>query len=304
MQIVCENGCTGLQGTEGDKKSHLDNRNFWAQLMAIFAHTPPPRFVLHQPKVLQTDVKKNFNIDIRLEKAVHGYLSPDRKQRASLLVFGVQLICRRKETPFKRLELEARVMETQGRSASSRPEILSHAPFLTEEALKASKVQVKNTTQVENSANVDLDVGAAKISTGRRFTRGEELDSEDNYFGKGSSATIVDNDGKTSGIWWNVKQSSWSNAKDDAGIDPNYRFVVLLTRAKDDKAVFNVKFNLKIHAGLEYWLENSMSHATHIEDLSVDPRTWHVGECEAIDRESLGHFQKPENLTTLTKTAR
>lgn len=263
---------TAVLGQKGIEEQYQDSGDTWAQLIAFLGHTPPPRSILLAPKILQTDSKKNFNIDIRLEKAVHGYLLPDRKQRASLLVFGVQLISRRKTTPFERLRLEARVVETQGPAPSSRPEILAHAPFLTEEALKALKVQVKNTTQVEDSANVEFNVGAGKVNAGWKITKGKQIDSEDHYFGKGSSATIVDNDKKTSGVWWNVKTSSWSNAKDDAGIDPNYRFAILLIRRRDDKAAFRVKFNLRVHAGVEYLIENKFAHGTHVDDLIINPR--------------------------------
>ncbi|KUJ15913.1 uncharacterized protein LY89DRAFT_98879 [Mollisia scopiformis] len=277
--------------------------DIWTQLVAHLRSTAPPRSILHPFKVLQADPWKNFKIDIQLEKAVHGYLTPDRQQRASLLVFGVQLVSQRRKTPFKRLTLEAKLMETQG-SPSSRPEVLAHAPFVFEEALKRCEIEVQNARRVKDHAAASFNVGGAKIGIGREVTRSRTSRSIHKYFAKGSSATTVDDDGKCSGIWWNVKQSTIPDAQDDAGIDPNYCFAILLTRERNDKAVFKVKINLEAHAGLSYLLENKFSHVIHVKDLNVDPRTWHVGPCRSIDRERLGHFLKPENLVALTKSSR
>lgn len=198
------------------------------------------------------------------------------------------------------MKLEAKVLETTD-NALSRPEILAHAPFIFEEALKKDKVNVEDTTAAKNHVEGELNIGAAKFSSGHETTHIAARHSIHKYFSKGASAITVVFDGKRSGVWWNVKQSSIPDAQDDAGIDPNYRFAVLLTRGKDDKEVFKVKICLEIHAGIEYLVENRWKHVIEAESLSVDPRVWYVGDCRGIDRRRLEEFEMRGKLTDLTK---
>jgi hypothetical protein len=271
----------------------------WAKFLTRFLNTPPPRINLFPITIWQTDPKKNFNINVQLEKAVHGYLSPDRPQRASLLVFGVQLVSLRRKAPFRHLKLEAKVLETTGPS-TTRPEILAHAPFVFEEALKKSEERVKSTREVGDHVDAEINAGVGRFRAGRDVRQKEVRDSIYRYFGKGASAITVDEEGKRSGIWWNVKQSSIPYARDDAGIDPNYHFAVLLTRARNDKEVFKVRINLEVHAGLGYLFENGFSHVIRVKDLDVDPRIWYVGDCKDIDRRRLEDFEAREKLVALT----
>ncbi|KAE8453928.1 hypothetical protein EG329_007704 [Mollisiaceae sp. DMI_Dod_QoI] len=297
----------GTKGKERDddlKQKFRENGDMWAYIMTVLGRTPSLRSLSHPIKIFQTDPKKNFNIDVQLEKAVHGYLLADKKKRASLLVFGVQLVSLRRNTPFKRLKLEAKIIELQG-PPTSRPEILAHAPFVFEEALKVSKVPVETGSEVQMTSDVEVNVGVGKVKFGRKVIGGKQSESVEVYFAKGASAICEDGDGKRSKVWWNVKQSTVPNSKDNAGIDPNYRFAVLLARGKDDKAPYRVKIDLEVHAGWEYLFEHGLSNTIHAKDLDIDPRTWHVGvDPRSINREKLGLFEKPEYLASLTKSAR
>lgn len=132
-------------------------------------------------------------------------------------------------------------------------------------------------------------------------------DETSKYFGKGCSSTTANEEGRISRIWWNAKKSRNPNAKDDARIDANYRFVVLLTRKSKSPFRIRLKLNVDaVHMGLGYRLKGGSSKVAVEEeslDLITDPATHYEGDCEGISRMSLGRMRKKGRLAKLSSVA-
>jgi hypothetical protein len=65
-----------------------------SKLAAAFCHNPSRLRIKPQArKIFQTESDKSFRIDIDIATCVHGYLAPDKKQPASLIIFAVQFVC-------------------------------------------------------------------------------------------------------------------------------------------------------------------------------------------------------------------
>jgi hypothetical protein len=190
-----------------------------------------------------------------------------------------------------------------GAEAESGPEILSYAPFEFEEREKIAKVDIQKKHGVQACACANINLvggnGGAKVTISR-----EEISNFTSiYFGRGAAAIVANDKGVSSGIWWNVKQSSNPDAKDDAGIGPNYQFAVLLTRR--DNADFQARLNLSVDAGWRYRIENHFSSKLTVKgqspSLLFSPATYYEGTCTGIDRKRLGRFKKSNDLKQLAK---
>lgn len=165
------------------------------------------------------------------------------------------------------------------------------------------------------TGGVENTIGTKEETTGKYL-----------YFGKGSSSTRPDASHRKCGVWWNVKKSSDPDSKDDAGIRPNYRFAVLLTRGHRTET-FEAHIQLTIKAGSArrsqmFGPETAVSRPALMKRLSeallgdevssaklipvvFDPKIKREGKCDGIDgkmidRKNLGKWADHERLAQLT----
>jgi hypothetical protein len=253
-------------------------------------------------KIYQTPDGKNFNIDIELQTCVHGYLSRTKKQPASLLIIGVQSACLRRHGSFKRMHLRVDFENLRGLAPTANPGIISHAPFEVQRQ-NITKIDVQQTDGVQDSIFANINIAGAKGGASKTVSHSKVESYKDLYFGQGASATISNEKGIHSGVWWNVKQSTNPHAKDDAGIESNHRFAVLLTR-KDDSD-FQARLCLLVDAGWRHRVENrfsgGMTFSAENPNLNFSPTIRHYeGNCMGIDRKRLGKFKDPAALSHLT----
>jgi hypothetical protein len=277
--------------------------SFSSRVTAAFKRQPKKLRIIRQPrKIYQTENDKNFRIDIDLATCVHGYLSPSKKQPASLIVLGVQFVCLTKRGTFNRIKLDLDFQAEDG----NRPSIIEHAPFVQEEHEKESHKKVRKTAKTEFDAHTDIDLRAGHSGTSVKTEEKKESSFTENYYGKGVSSTRAEEDGSRPGIWWNVKKSSDPDSKDDAGIESNYRFAVLLTRKNRER--FNARMKLLVDAGWRFRAENRLSQVKYIKgqspNLAFSPQIWYEGNCKGINRKRLGNFVKDGKLAKLTTMPR
>jgi hypothetical protein len=278
----------------------LDSSRF----AAAFCHNPRTIRIKHKPrKILQTENDKNFRIDISVATCVHGFLTPDKKQPASLIVFAVQFVCLAKKGAFNRIQMDLDFEDVDGSDNPSYPEIIAHAPYIHEEEHNISYKQIKRMFKKDFTTHADIALVAGKAGISETITKQNEESFIKRYSGKAASSTRVDKKtGKQSGVWWNVKKSTDPDKSED-GINSNHHFAVLLTRV--NKSDFQVRVRLFVDAGWRYLAENGGSKVKKIDgkspDLRFSPELWYEGKCEGIDRKRLGIFHNDGKLTELTK---
>ncbi len=259
--------------------------------------------IIEQPrKIYQSPDGSKFNIDIELKTFIHGYLSWSRRQPASLIVFAVQFACLRNHGTFKRMHLQIDFEDPPGIEATSNPAIISHAPFEFERQ-KITEIDVQQTAGVQHDFSATINLGGGKVGANEKVSHVKVENYKDIYFGKAAAATVINEKGIHSGVWWNVKQSTNPHAKDDAGIEPNCRFAVLLTRR--DESDFQAHLRLAVDAGWRHRIENHFSQRIKVPgkepDLTFSPATDHFeGNCTGIDRKRLGIFKDRAELQRLT----
>jgi hypothetical protein len=249
----------------------------------------------------------NFNIDITLQTCVNGYLSWTRTQPASLLVFNVQLVCIGKKGSFSNVMMRADFEDIPGTRSAS-PVILAHAPFEFEEKQKETKLTISRSNKVQSEVSVPIGLpggnGKLKQMSVKEVTSTGSVD----YFGKGCSGTVASPEGRISGIWWNVKKSSDPNVKDDAGIDANYRFAVLLTRKSQSPFVIRIKMDVEVaNMGMRYRLKGGASKVLVGGDslsLIANPKTYYEGDCTGFSRYNLGRLRRRQEMANLASVVR
>jgi hypothetical protein len=273
------------------------------KMMRCISFPPKIERVIKQPrKAYQTPDGNNFNIDIELKTCVHGYLSWSKRQPASLIIFGVQLACLRNHGTIKRMRLQVDFEDMHGNTPSANPGVISHAPFEFERQ-NVSEINIEETRGAQSNVSATINlVGGNHGVTHSRVEKYKEL-----YFGKSAAATLVNDKGVHSGVWWDVKQSTNPHAKDDAGIEPNYRFAVLLTRKNDSD--FQARLCLEVNAGWRHRVENNFSQkvtgAGKKPNLTFSPATLHYeGNCTGINRKRLGRFKSCAELQKVTHSIR
>lgn len=273
------------------------------EIIGRLSTQPKIHRVIEQPrKIYQTPDEKHFNIDIKLRTCVHGYLSWAKRQPASLIVFEVQFACIGRHGSFKRIKLRVDFEDLPGPGADASPNIISHAPFEFEERENITEAQIQRTHGMQASASANINLvggsGGAKLTLSR-----EEISKHTAiYFGRGAAATVANDKGVSSGVWWNIKQSTNPVAKDDTGISPNYCFAVLVTR--QDDADFQARLDLLIDAGWRHKAENHFSSKLPVKgqcpSLLFSPSTHYEGKSTGIDRNRLGRFKESVQLEQLT----
>jgi hypothetical protein len=284
-------------------------------------------------RIYQSQDNADFKVDVDIKCCINGYLAKDKKEPATLIIFAVQLVCVEKGT-FNHFGMEVDFIDKDGATNPCRPEVISSAPFSVQERMNemVTDVTVKATHVVTKVAEVNATAGAgipgAKAGVDTRDTNEKEFKYKIRYFGKGSSNTRCDDSGLRNGVWWNVNKSSNPDAKDDAGIPPNYLFAVLVERS-NDSAPFEARIRLTVEAGWAHKMEkilqilagktstkrrpSSIKRRSHelihltaddceseLEPVVFDPRTKFEGKCENIDREMLGKYLKEGELAKLT----
>jgi len=298
--------CTTTEEEIRDRECGELHRNSMVMVRRLFLQPKVQRVLEKTRKLYQTPDGNNFNIDIELHTCVHGYLSWKR-QPASLIVFALKFMCIGKHGSFKRIKFRVDFEDLPGVAATTSPGIISHAPFESEEHQKVveAKIQKKHGQKVSVSAGSNGT--GINVNGGIKFEASKEEISTyiAKYFSKGTSATVTNDKEVHSGIWWNVKQSTNPVAKDDAGIESDYRCAVLLTRENNEP--FQARLNLLVDAGWRYKAQNMFSpnKTIHGESstLSFSPATYLEGHCGGINRKRLGRFKgaKLKQLTQLNR---
>jgi hypothetical protein len=265
--------------------------------------------ILQPRKIYQSEKEKNFKVDIDILTCVNGYLAHDRKQAASLIVFGVQLVTLKKGS-FNRIKMDLDFLDANGMESASCPVILNHAPYKTE--AYENVTQIKNTHKIvlNGNGNAGGPPGSLlKMGASLEVTDQRESNFKDRYYGKGSSSTRLNAQSSRSGIWWNVKKSSDPDAHDDAGIKANYQFAVLLTRPNND--LFRAKLTLLVDAGWRFKTEIQIpqkvkdNKGASSTSLVFSPEVWYEGtRLLGIERTRLGEFVKSDTLVKLAETRR
>lgn len=275
-----------------------------SRFAAAFCHNPTRLRTKPQPrKIFQTENDKTFRIDIDITTCVHGYLAPDKKQPASLIIFAVQFVCLAKRGAFNRIQMDLDFEEVDGSDQPSHPEIITHAPYIREEEHNVSTKQIKKMFKKDFTTHADITLGAGKAGVRETVTKQNEESFIKRYSGKAASNTRIDKKtGRQSGVWWNVKKSTDPDKSED-GINSNHHFAVLLTR--NNKSDFQASIRLFVDAGWRYRAENGGSKVKKIDgkepNLRFSPGTWYEGNCEDIDRKRLAVFRNDAKLAGLTK---
>lgn len=259
-------------------------------------------------RIYQSQWKAEFKVDIDIKCCVNGYLAKDKKQPATLIIFAAQLVCVEKGT-FNQFRMDVDFCDEDRSTNPCNPEVICTAPFSTQEHMNelVTDVTVKAIRSVKKAAEVNATACAgipgAKVGTETQKTNEKEFKYKIRFFGKGSSGTRCDNSGRRNGVWWNVNKSSDPDAKDDAGITPNYLFAVLIKRT-NDSAPFKARIRLTVKAGWAQKVEKILqilAGKSSMDSLEAfDPRTKFEGKCEGIDRALLGKYLKEGELAKLT----
>jgi len=272
-------------------------------MMRCISFPPKIERTIEQPrKIYQSPHGNNFKIDIDLKTCIHGYLSWSKRQPASLMIFGVQFACLRNHGTIRRMHLQVDFEDLHGNTSSAHPGIISYAPFEFERQ-NVAEIDVEETRGVQSNVSATIDL----VGVNQGVTHSKVEKYKDVYFGKTAAETVVNDKGVHSGVWWNVKQSTNPHAKDDAGIEPNYRFAVLLTRRNDSD--FQARLRLVVDAGWRHRVENTFSQkvtgAGKKPNLTFSPVTLHYeGNCTGINRKRLGRFKNRAELQRVTNSIR
>jgi hypothetical protein len=217
------------------------------RIMRSISFPPKIERIIEQPrKIYQSPDGNKLKIDVDLKTCVHGYLSWSKRQPASLIIFGVQFTSLRNHGTIRRMHLQVDFEDVHGNTPSANPGIISYAPFEFERQ-NVPEINVEETKGGQTTINL------VRVNQGVTHLKVEKY--KDVYFGKAAAETVVNDKGIHSGVWWNVKQSTNPHAKDDAGIEPNYRFAVLLTRRKDSD--FQARLRLVVDAGWRHSVEKT-----------------------------------------------
>jgi hypothetical protein len=204
---------------------------------------------------------------------------------------------------FNRIKMTVNFEDQETPIGKTQPAVIASAPFVFEEKQKASQTKSQASKKVENVAYTDINLVGGKGGVKHTESTEKITNTTQHYYGKGSSGTICNDAGTTTGIWWNVKKSSNPDAKDDAGIDSNYRFAVLV--ARHSNTPFHARMKLLVDAGWRFRAENRGSLVSFVKgespSLIFDPQTWYEGDCAGIDRKRLGQFLEKKKVAGLTK---
>ena len=265
----------------------------------------PPKIerIIEQPrKIYQSPDGNNFKIDVDLKTCVYGYLSWSKRQPASLIIFGVQFACLRNHGTIRQMHLKVDFEDIYGNTPPANPGIISHVPFEFERQ-NVKEIDVEETRGVQSNVSATIDL----VGVNQGVTHSKVEKYKDVYFGKAAAETVANNKGIHSGVWWNVKQSTNPHAKDDAGIEPNYRFAVLLTR--ENNSDFQARLDLVVDAGWRHTVKNNFSQkvtgAGKKPNLNFSPTTLHYeGNCTGINRKRLGKFKSCAELQKITHSIR
>jgi hypothetical protein len=275
--------------------------------MGCISMQPKLDRIIDRPrKIYQSPEGNNFNIDIELKTCVHGKLSRFKRQPASLIIIGVQFACLRKHGTFKRMRLQLDFEDFPGIKGTSHPEIVSHAPFEFERQ-NITEIDVQQTDGVQRDVSATINLGGAKGGANEKVSHVKVENYKDTYFGQAATATVTNEKGVHSSVWWNVKQSTNPHTKDDAGIQPSYRFAVLLTRQDDSD--FQARLHLVVDAGWRHRVKNHFSQRMPVSgegpNITFSPAIQHYeGNCTGIDRKRLGRFKDRAELQQLTHASR
>jgi hypothetical protein len=220
----------------------------------------------HTSNLLQTtlypeDVKRNrtCKIRVKLHTYVHGYLAPDEREAASLVVFSVSLNCSKRGRYFSRFKRDVEFFEIHAIGSTSEKyseskqaighAVLRHAPHWADSKERTTDVEKGKT----RNAEVNLNIGAKGAKTGVNF--GEKKGTTETYQHKyletcrSNTRCQPDSDIPVA-VEWILRENNQPNAKDDAGLIPEVLFAVLLQRR--DKEKFGVRLSLKADTGKRY----------------------------------------------------
>jgi hypothetical protein len=289
-------------------------------------------------KIHQSPKKADFKVDVDIHTCIHGYLAKDKRQPASLIIFKVQLVCTREGT-FDRFYMDVTFNNIANKNVSTdlaQPEVVSTAPFWYEMPQNLlSRIWKKEELHAINKT-YGIEIGAgrtipnvearAKVKRTKMDYSKLHTDGEYHYYDKGSSSTTVDETGRRTGVWWNAKKSSAPGLKDDAGLQPNYLFAILLTRSSA-----TAPFEARMHLAIDAWQKDKKVKSSQLfsEDIAVkrpkaiqrlssrwikpaedaegdaapitfDPKVMLEGQCDKIDINRLARYKDGQELAKLT----
>jgi hypothetical protein len=147
----------------------------------LFGKLLPP-IILTTSNLLQTTLypedekcNRTCKIRVKLHTCVHGYLAPDEREAASLVVFSVNLNCSKRGRYFSRFKMDVEFFEIHAIGSTSEkyseskqatgPAVLRHAPHWTDGKERTTDVEKGKT----RNAEVNLNVGAKGGKTGVNF---------------------------------------------------------------------------------------------------------------------------------------
>ncbi|KAF2113716.1 hypothetical protein BDV96DRAFT_647963 [Lophiotrema nucula] len=292
---------------------------------------------LLQPILYSQDEKRSrtCKIVVKLHTCVHGYLAPDEREAASLVIFSVSLNCSKQGRRFSRFKMDVdfskndalgSTSEKDSKSAKATgPAILRYAPHWTNSKERTIDGKEETTRKVSANAEVNLKVGGKGAKTGVTFQEINQITEayKHHYFEKCRSATRCQPNSDIPGaVEWVLLENNQPNAKDDAGLTPEVLFAVLLQRPDEEKFQLrlsmqadagkrdlcgkywdNVNFQLGVFDGARKMVDYAIKSETETVTTLLDPeglKYW--GDFAGIQRNNLAKFAAGGALQKLTES--
>ena len=290
------------------------------------------------PRIIYSSDKTSnpvFNTTVTLLTCVHGYLAPDEKSAASLLVFKVNLSCFKRNRQLSRFAMDIEFSASAAAESTSEkvpksllsappPEVLEYAPHSRRSKETVNDVEEGRIREFSAPAELNAQSGIinGKFGTSYRDKKETKENSQHHYF-QHCSGIPRSQPGSDSpvAVYWNTKRSSQPHAKDDMGLDSEAFFAILLHR--QDNSPFGARLKFWADGGKRNLFQHFLKSVDPKEDLrrnmqkvrecaenqgeektflNFDPEgVKYTGKCNSIQRTKLGRFREDDALEKLTE---
>lgn len=274
-----EQGLDSSQDSDGDEETSF-GLSLEASGQPGGYHTAnDPRDRFHRGTV--TDRQGAVDVRGKSKVIIHGSLSPDSDEAATLLVYDFTF------NPTKRFRRVASAVITfefaSDEPNSPGPEVHSVAP--------SGHWSLAETTQkehVERSSNANLSLGYQGATAGGTQTWTKSVDREGKDFTSITGDTTCDAYGKETGVKFVLLENASASPK--TGIPSFFRFAILLKRKTND--LFQCRVNIDIEADWKTRMDRFFAAKTQDDPIYFDPDLAPVNKIKGsegkFDAEDLG----------------
>ena len=236
-----------------------------------------------------------FKAHVKLVTCVHGRISEEDPQLASLIVLEYHVGCTGGKHRYNSLTTKLSFQSQVPKGLEEEPIVKAYAPFQLTESLDPIEVERVKRWKAESSLGATFTPANASATLGKESETKYTL----NMYAFGQAFTEY-TDGKSGcdAVLWELRE----NKIRGTGVPDTFRCAVLIQRANSNR--FTGEFSLKLHAGIWFAaFEDFKSVFGLIEaddpiifDPSMDPQ----GETAGIVPANLGVFREQSSLGRLT----